>query len=550
MLLTRPGVLLGSRYLLHQRIGSGGMGEVWRAEDTMLRRPVALKVLHPSLSDDEGFRRRFVEEARTVAALRARGVVEIYDIRAERDESGEVMTYLVMQFLEGRSLHEVVDRQAPLPAQRVLPLLAQIADALEAAHSAGIVHRDIKPANIMVDAKGLPTILDFGIALRRDQTALTATGTVLGTVGYASPEQLRGEELTGASDLYSLGVIAYECLSGAIPFDRNSPAAVITGHLHETPPPLPPSVPQAAADLVDWAMAKDPADRPASAGMFARECRVAVAQARPVVREPNRTTVDLLVSSSPPPPSAAGAAGAMPPGAVHGAANAERPSRKRGRGVLLGLAAVVGAVGLTIGVMQFLDEDEPDGRSAGEDPSGGPTAADATAESADAATETASAEPPEDDAPPLPELSVLVNAETGECLIGEYDSTDEASTTWLDACHDGSAGDYEFGYESDAASDVRITHRSETGGGPTTRCMWWDGAELGFDEHCDVMAWQFTHLSTDEAEDADFWQIRAAGDGNYCLDVSDEANDDGFAFPVLNPCTSDDTGQQWRTAAL
>jgi hypothetical protein len=283
--------------------------------------------------------------------------------------------------------------------------------------------------------------------------------------------------------------------------------------------------------------------------MFARECRVAVAQARPVAREPNRTTVDLLVSSSPPPrPTAAMPPGAVPPAAGHGAADAERPRRKRGRGVLLGLAAVVAAVGLTIGVMQFLDEDEPDGRSAGEDPSGGPTSADATA--TDAATETASAEAPQGDAPPLPESSVLVNAETGECLTGDYDGTDEASTTWLDDCHDGSEGDYEFGYEFDAASDVRITYRFETSAGPEIRCMWWNGDELVFDAQCDVMAWQFTHLSTDEAEDADFWQIRAAGDGNYCLDVSDQANGDGFDFPVLNPCTVGDAGQQWRTAAL
>lgn len=544
MLLTRPGVLLGNRYLLHQRIGSGGMGEVWRAEDTMLRRPVALKVLHPSLSDDEGFRRRFVEEARTVAALRARGVVEIYDIRAERDESGEVMTYLVMQLLEGRSLHEVIDRQAPLPAQRVLPLLAQIADALEAAHSAGIVHRDIKPANIMVDAKGLPTILDFGIALRRDQTALTATGTVLGTVGYASPEQLRGEELTGASDLYSLGVIAYECLSGAIPFDRNSPAAVITGHLHESPPPLSPSVPQAAAELVDWAMAKDPEDRPASAGMFARECRVAVAQARPVAREPNRTTVDLLVSSSPPPrPAAAMPPGAMPPTAVHGAADAERPKRKRGRGVLLGLAAVVAAVGLTIGVMQFLDEDEPDGRSAGEDPSGGPTSADATA--TDAATETTS--PEEAGEPEVPAASILVNAESGDCLIGYFDTPPPSAR--MDPC-DGDGID-EFAI-ADSGDGVRFEYTYEASAGEdATMCVVWDGEFMDFSESCDGPVFAFEYLRTDEAEEADFWKVRAVGGGNYCLDVSDEpvAPDGGYA-PVLNPCTEGDTGQEWRTVAL
>lgn len=340
------------------------MGEVWRAEDTMLRRPVALKVLHPALAEDEAFRQRFVEEARKVAALHARGVVEVFDIRAERDERGAAMTYQVMQLLEGRSLQQLIERHAPLPAHRALPLLAQIADALEAAHRAGIVHRDLKPANIIVDSQGAPTVLDFGIAPRRDQAALAAAGTVHGTVRYVSPEQLRRQEPTAASDVYSLGIIAYECLSGTVPFARDSPAAVMNGHLHETPPPLRANVPPAAAELVDWAMAKDPADRPTSAGMFAQECRVAAAhakpaqvdtaqakpvpvaavQARPGPIEPNRTTVDLLVSSSPPPRLAIAAVPAALP-----------EPRKRGRGVLLGIAAAVVAIAAAIGVYLFLD---------------------------------------------------------------------------------------------------------------------------------------------------------------------------------------------------
>lgn len=511
------------------------MGEVWQAEDTMLRRIVALKVLHPALSDDPGFQRRFVEEARTVAALRARGVVEIYDIRAERDEHGEAMTYLVMQFLEGRSLHAVIEGQAPMPAQRVLPMLAQVADALDVAHRAGIVHRDIKPANIIVDAEGTPTILDFGIALRRDQTALTATGTVLGTVGYASPEQLRGEDLTGASDLYSLGVIAYECLSGAIPFDRNSPAAVITGHLHGTPPPLPPSVPSVAAELVDWAMAKDPEDRPASAGMFAQECRIAAQQAKPVAAAPARTTMDLPVA--PPPPQRPTMP--MPP-----AAEPEQPRRRKGRGVLWGLAAVLAAVGLTAGVIWYLDHDDLGGQSAGEDPTG--------ADGSSAEPEpTPSTTPTEAAEHALPEASVLVSAATGECLIGYSDTPPPSARMGL--CDVNGVDEFAL---ADTGDGVRFEYAGESSSGePVDMCLYLDGEHLNFGESCDETTWQLTYLRTDEANDADFWQVRAAGDGNYCLDVPDEPNIEGTEYteeatsPVLNPCTEGDAGQEWRTVA-
>lgn len=541
MLLTRPGVLLGNRYLLKQRIGAGGMGEVWRAEDTVLRRVVALKVLHAALSDDENFRRRFVQEARTVAALRARGVVEIFDIRAEPGDDGEALTYLVMEFLEGRSLHSAIARRAPMPAHRVLPLLAQVADALEAAHRAGIVHRDIKPANIIVGADGSPTILDFGIALRSDQTALTATGTVLGTVGYASPEQLRGEEPTGASDLYSLGVVAYECLSGALPFDRNSPAAVIAGHLHETPPPLPAGVSFLAAELVEWVMAKDPAERPASAAMFARECRAAAPHAKPAATESNRTTVDLLVSSSPPRPTTPmgnAPRGTAPPG---GAVEPEKRPR-RGRGLFLGLAAVIAAVALTIGVMHSFDEDAPGGQGAGEDPTGG--------EGSPAATGPATAaEETQVEEHALPDASVLVSAATGDCLVG-YQGMPPPSAR-MGPC-DGDGID-EFAFVAEGG-EVSLAHSYESGDWPyestVTECLWWDGANLDLGERCGETTWQFTYLRTDGAENADVWQVRAAGDGDFCLDLPDEPNpESGDTAPVLNPCTDGDTGQEWRTAA-
>ncbi|MDN3241906.1 serine/threonine-protein kinase [Glycomyces tritici] len=538
MLLTRPGVLLGSRYLLQQRIGAGGMGEVWRAEDTMLRRTVALKVLHAALSDDERFGRRFVEEARTVAALHAPGVVDVFDVRAERDEHGEAVTYLVMQYLEGPSLHAVIERHAPLPAHWALPLLAQIADALEAAHRAGIVHRDVKPANIIVDAKGAPTVLDFGIAMRRDGAALTAAGTALGTVGYASPEQLRGEAPTAASDLYALGVIAYECLSGARPFTRDSPAAVIAGHLHEAPPPLPAHVPTAVAELVDWALAKDPEDRPASAAMFAQECRVAAAHAKPVAPppEPNRTTVDLLVSSSPSRPPAPVPAAALPPSPPP---PPPPPQRRRGRGVLLGLAAVVAAVALTLGAMQFFDEDEPEGQGASADPTGGdPSSAGAPHEEApgDAATSEAAAATP----PAAPGTGPLVNAASGDCLLGYADEA--APSTAMGACGEDGIDEFVFAAEGEA---LRISAADAEG--EPLGCIEWDAEQLGFAAACEGTTWQFTYVRTDfagtgETEQADFWTVRAEGDGNHCLTALE-------GTPTLSPCTEGDEHQEWRTAA-
>jgi serine/threonine-protein kinase len=534
MLLTRPGVLLGDRYLLQQRIGAGGMGEVWRAEDTLLRRPVALKVLHPALSDDESFRQRFVQEARTVAALRARGVVDIYDIRAERGDDGEVMTYLVMEFLEGQSLHSVIARLAPMPAHRALPLLAHVADALEAAHQAGIVHRDIKPANIIVDAKGSPTILDFGIALRSDQTALTATGTVLGTVGYASPEQLRGEDLTGSSDLYSLGVVAYECLSGAMPFDQNSPAAVITGHLHEAPPPLPAGVPAVAARLVERALAKDPADRPPSAGAFAKACRATVPYAKPAPSDSNRTTVDLLVSSSPPKSTAP-----MP------RSGEPEEQRRRGRGVLLGLAAVIAAVVLTVGTMHLLNKEGPGGQGAGEEP----TAADGGSTST-VATESAAAEEPAPTEPEIPLSSVMVNAASGDCLIGYHDTP--APSTRMEACGGNGVEEFDFSGEG---GEVAISAEGYAYGPDDEAefvCIEWEAGYAELRESCSGETWEFTYLRTEDTEGddrADFWQVRASGDGNYCLADPGYPNLDGDTVAVLSPCDSEDEMQQWRTDA-
>ncbi|MGH8879410.1 MAG: serine/threonine-protein kinase, partial [Stackebrandtia sp.] len=272
----QPNQLLGERYRLIERIGAGGMGEVWRAEDLMLERVVAVKALHPAMADNADVRQRFLREARTVAALSAPGVVAMYDTAEETAPDGSVLSYLVMEFVVGRPLSEHVDSGDRLPPETDMLLMAQVAQGLDAAHRVGIFHRDVKPTNILVNRSGDATLVDFGIARRAGDTALTTSGAVMGTVEYASPEQLRGEELTPASDVYSLGIVAYECLTGRRPFEGQSVATVIAGHLNRTPPALGQEVAAPIARVVMRALAKDPGDRFDSAAELNRACHDAV----------------------------------------------------------------------------------------------------------------------------------------------------------------------------------------------------------------------------------------------------------------------------------
>ncbi|MGH8795355.1 MAG: serine/threonine protein kinase [Stackebrandtia sp.] len=272
-LRVQSGQTLGGRYRLDSRVGTGGMGEVWRGTDTSLDRTVAVKVMHPGLSDDETFRRRFQGEAHAIAALQAPGVVNIYDYGEELDGDSAV-SYLVMEFVDGRALSAILKERGTLGWEETFDVLAEAADALHAAHQAGIVHRDVKPGNILVDSeqRGVK-IVDFGIARTAGGVGLTQSGAVMGTAEYVSPEQLSGQEPTGASDVYSLGVVAYECLSGRRPFDSDTPATVIAGHLHSAPPPLSEDVPPAVAAIVMRALEKDPAQRWQTAQSFAEACR-------------------------------------------------------------------------------------------------------------------------------------------------------------------------------------------------------------------------------------------------------------------------------------
>ena len=264
--------VLGGRYSLTTRIAVGGMGQVWAAVDTVLGRQVAVKVLRDDLVDSPVFLERFRAEARHTAGLAHPGIAKVFDYGEDRDEGGHV-AYLVMELVPGRPLSKLMSEQGALPVNLVLSVLAQTAEALHAAHSAGVVHRDVKPGNLLLLDDGTIKVTDFGIARAANSVALTEVGQVIGTARYISPEQAIGAEATPASDIYSLGVIGYEMLAGRPPFTSENVGALAMAHVHQTPPELPPTLPDAVRAAISQALAKDPANRPADALAFAATLR-------------------------------------------------------------------------------------------------------------------------------------------------------------------------------------------------------------------------------------------------------------------------------------
>ncbi|MBA2955962.1 protein kinase [Nocardioides sp. MAH-18] len=263
--LADDAALLAGRYRLLERIGAGGMGSVHLAHDEVLDRVVAIKLLHADRhaddAEDEVQRARLRAEARFAGALRHPGIVAIYDY-GEEQRDRRVTPYVVMQLVPGRPLSEVLRESGPLPADRVRSLVGKVADALAAAHAAGIVHRDLKPSNILLPDTGQPVIVDFGIARSDEVDPMTRTGEIIGTAAYLSPEQVRGQRATGASDVYALGVIAYRCLTGSSPFDRETHVATALAHVTDGAPPLPGSVPADLRNLVRAMLDQEPARRP------------------------------------------------------------------------------------------------------------------------------------------------------------------------------------------------------------------------------------------------------------------------------------------------
>jgi serine/threonine protein kinase len=267
--MIRPGTILGGRYRLDAHISSGGMGEVWRGHDAELDRPVAVKVLHSSMNDEPGFVARFRAEAKAMSTINHPGVVRIYHFGTDP----AVGTYLVMQYVDGEALARTLVRVRRLTAARTMALVAQAGDALAAVHRAGVVHRDVKPGNLLVRRDGSLVLTDFGIARTADAPQLTAPGSVVGTAAYLAPEVAMGERASELSDVYALGVVAYQCLAGRRPFDGGSPMEIATRQVREPPPPMPRDVPASAKAVVDRALAKQPSARFPSAADFAEEAR-------------------------------------------------------------------------------------------------------------------------------------------------------------------------------------------------------------------------------------------------------------------------------------
>ncbi|HEX6682853.1 MAG TPA: serine/threonine-protein kinase [Candidatus Limnocylindrales bacterium] len=285
-MMVTSGVLLNGRYRLQERIASGGMGDVWKGMDEVLDRVVAIKIMLTSLMEEKGFAERFRAEARTMATINHPGVVRIYDFGSDQ------VAYLIMEYVEGEPLSKTLNRVGRLTPARSMSLIAQAAEALQAAHDRGVVHRDVKPGNLLVRPNGTLVLTDFGIARAAAAAQLTATGAVLGTASYIAPEQASGIPATALSDVYSLGIVAYQCLSGHRPFEGDTPLEIAMKHVTGTARPLPEDVPRPIRQVVERAMAKEPATRWPSAEAFAVAARHAasgvVPAQRPVVSPPIR----------------------------------------------------------------------------------------------------------------------------------------------------------------------------------------------------------------------------------------------------------------------
>ncbi|WP_415274185.1 protein kinase domain-containing protein [Aquiluna sp. Uisw_065] len=258
------GQLYGERYRLQLRIAIGGMGEVWQAQDELILRQVAIKILKEEYLSDPAFLERFRTEARSAALVEHVGIANIYDYG---EDTGSA--FLVMELVPGESMSRLLEREKRLPEAQVLDIVAQTSRALAAAHARGLVHRDIKPGNLLITPDGKVKITDFGIARVGDQVPLTKTGQVMGTVQYLAPEQATGKTSTGATDLYSLGVVAYEALAGRRPFRGENQMAIAMAHINEMPPALPDSIDPRVQNLVLSCLAKKPNQRPESGASLA-----------------------------------------------------------------------------------------------------------------------------------------------------------------------------------------------------------------------------------------------------------------------------------------
>src|SRR5918912_169517 len=288
--------VLDDRYDVVRPLGSGGMGEVYLARDRVLGRDVALKVLRKQYAGDDEFAERFKREAMSAASLSHPNIIQVYD----RGETEEGASYIAMEYVPGGTLKERIFRDGALEAADAAGIGAQVAEALGAAHDRGMVHRDIKPQNVLLTARGGAKVADFGIARAGSSATISRTGSVLGTAGYMSPEQALGKPATPKSDLYSLGVVLYEALTGELPFTADNPIAVSMKHVNEPlvpPKEIDPTIPEGMNALITRLMAKNPEDRYASANELADDLRRVNRGLEPVaagvamMQRPQRTAV-------------------------------------------------------------------------------------------------------------------------------------------------------------------------------------------------------------------------------------------------------------------
>ncbi|WP_143134228.1 serine/threonine-protein kinase [Actinoplanes philippinensis] len=302
--MLQAGARLGNRYLLQQRLGAGGMGEVWLAVDEVLRRTVAVKVMLPAVAGDPDFARRFESEATSMARVNHPAVASIHDFG--RDQG---VHYLVMEFVDGESLAQRLAREGRIAPDETMRLIEQAAIGLQAVHDEGLVHRDIKPANLLVRRNGSVVLTDFGIARHEAASRLTVSGAILGTPTYLSPEQVRGEPAGALSDVYSLGLVAYECLAGEKPFVGDNPYAVALQRLQEGPRTIKVTLPVPVQAAVERALAIEPKDRWPSAAAFGAAARdsvlgsvavpasVSMPSSRPVPSSPSPKRLPVLLAA-------------------------------------------------------------------------------------------------------------------------------------------------------------------------------------------------------------------------------------------------------------
>jgi eukaryotic-like serine/threonine-protein kinase len=331
------GDVIAGRYELVELIGRGGMSTVWKADDRLLDRTVAIKVLHEQFTQDEEYVERFRREARSVAQLSHPNIVTVID-RGE-DEGSQ---YIVFECVEGENLKQLVERSGPLPVRDALLLALQMARALSFAHGRGLIHRDVKPQNVLLNEDGQAKMTDFGIARSVDVEGVTITGTVLGTSEYIAPEQARGQRVDALTDVYSLGVVLYELLTGSVPFQGENFVAIALRHVNEPAPSVlerRPDCPPRVGMAVERAMSKRPEDRFASMDELVAELEACLAELDP------RSEEATMISRPETPPR-----GRRP----------ARPRRRRG-GILWPVAAVAAILAIAalaaLGAMALRDDD-------------------------------------------------------------------------------------------------------------------------------------------------------------------------------------------------